>query len=179
MGVIHDSSVGSYKIQHINALQSTAVAVGNNAATTSTTAVSAPGSTVITPASMAAINVGDWLNIFGGTGTAEYVQVTAITSTTFTAVFANTHSGTYNIVTRRGVYLGYITFNQPGTSITITLYNGYPGSQDTGNGVMAAITPSAVGFIPFQADCPRGLFYTVTGTTAGDYSIAYIDKPAN
>lgn len=68
------------------------------ATTTATTAVAAPGSTVITPASMAGIFVGQTLAISGGTGTAESVVVTNVTSTSFTAVFANTHSGTYTIV---------------------------------------------------------------------------------
>lgn len=68
------------------------------ATTTASTAVGAAGSVTITPASMAGIFVGQTLAISGGTGTAENVVVTAVTSTTFTAVFANTHSGTYNIV---------------------------------------------------------------------------------
>lgn len=67
------------------------------ATTTATTAVTGAGSATITPASMAGIFVGQTLAISGGTGTAENVVVTAITSTTFSAVFANTHSGTYNI----------------------------------------------------------------------------------
>lgn len=65
--------------------------------TTSSTAVSAAGSVVITPASMANITVNSILSITGGTGTAENVTVSAVTPTTFTATFANTHSGTYNI----------------------------------------------------------------------------------
>lgn len=68
------------------------------ATTTASTTVSAAGSATITPGSMAAIFVGQTLAISGGTGTAESVVVTAVTSTTFTTVFANTHSGTYNIV---------------------------------------------------------------------------------
>lgn len=67
-------------------------------ATTATTAVTS-GSTVITPASVTGIVVDGYLSISGGTGTAEYVTVTAVTSTTFTASFSNAHSGTYNITT--------------------------------------------------------------------------------
>lgn len=66
--------------------------------TTASTAVAAAGSVVITPASMANIAGGVPLNISGGTGTAETVIPYSITSTTFTANFANTHSGTYNII---------------------------------------------------------------------------------
>lgn len=69
------------------------------ASTTSSTAVSAAGSHAITPASIYGIHVGDSLAITGGTGTAETVVVTAVTATTFTATFANTHSGTYDIAT--------------------------------------------------------------------------------
>lgn len=69
------------------------------ASTTSSTAVGAPGSATITPATMYGIRVGEQLAITGGTGTAEVVTVTAVTATTFTATFANTHSGTYNIAT--------------------------------------------------------------------------------
>jgi hypothetical protein len=70
--------------------------------TTSSTTISSAGSNTITVGSGAAVNcyVGQYLNISGGTGTAETVQVTAFNanSNTITAVFANTHSGTYNVV---------------------------------------------------------------------------------
>lgn len=72
--------------------------VQQTVATTATTAVTS-GSTVITPASVTGIVVDSYLSISGGTGTAEYVTVTAVTSTTFTASFSNAHSGTYNIAT--------------------------------------------------------------------------------
>jgi hypothetical protein len=68
------------------------------ATTTATTAVASAGLATITPASMANIFAGQSLDISGGTGTAETVIVQKTTSTTFDAVFANTHSGTYNIV---------------------------------------------------------------------------------
>ena len=48
---------------------------------------------------MYGIHVGDWLYFSGGTGAAETVQVTAVTATTFTATFANNHSGAYTIAT--------------------------------------------------------------------------------
>ena len=66
--------------------------------TTATTAVGAAGAATITPASMANILLGSSIDVSGGTGTAETVVVDAVTPTTFTAVFANTHSGTYNLV---------------------------------------------------------------------------------
>jgi hypothetical protein len=79
--------------------------------TTSSTSVSAAGSATITVGSGGAKNcyIGQYLNISGGTGTAETVQVTAFNanSNTITAVFANTHSGTYNVVAAPLATLAY------------------------------------------------------------------------
>lgn len=66
------------------------------ATTSSSTTISA-GTATVTPASMASIYVGSQLNFSGGTGSSETVVVTAVTSTTFTATFANGHSGGYTI----------------------------------------------------------------------------------
>lgn len=63
--------------------------------TTATGSASA-GSQAVTPATMHGIHVGDSLAI-AGTGTAETVVVTAVTNTTFTAVYANTHNGSITI----------------------------------------------------------------------------------
>lgn len=79
------------------------------ASTTASTAVTGAGSATITPASMAGIFVGQRLSISGGTGTAETVNVTAVTSTTFSAVFANAHSSTYNIVQAPLVTLAFVS----------------------------------------------------------------------
>ena len=51
------------------------------------------GSQVVTPAAMANIFVGQSLIINQGGSTRERVTVTAVSATTFTAVFANSHSG--------------------------------------------------------------------------------------
>lgn len=64
--------------------------------TTAPTTVVA-GSQVVTPASMANIVVGSQLVFAGGVGATETVTVTAVTATTFTATFANGHSGGYTI----------------------------------------------------------------------------------
>lgn len=66
-------------------------------ATTSSSTTITSGVKTVTPASMASIYVGTQLNFSGGTGSAETVVVTAVTSTTFTANFANGHSGGYTI----------------------------------------------------------------------------------
>lgn len=90
---------------------------GSILATTTASTTVAVGSATITPASMAGIFVGQTLAISGGTGTAENVIVTAITSTTFTAVFANTHSGTYNIAQAP---LATITFGNGTNAVAYT-----------------------------------------------------------
>jgi len=65
--------------------------------TTTATAVGSAGSVTITPEAMTNIFVGTALLVDTG-ASAETVYVTAVTATTFTAVFATTHSGTWNVV---------------------------------------------------------------------------------
>lgn len=64
--------------------------------TTSSTTVVA-STMAVTPASMANIFVGTQLIFSGGTGATETVTVLSVTATTFTATFANGHSGAYAI----------------------------------------------------------------------------------
>jgi hypothetical protein len=64
--------------------------------TTSSTTVVA-STMAVTPASMANIFVGTQLIFSGGTGATETVTVQSVTATTFTATFANGHSGAYAI----------------------------------------------------------------------------------
>ena len=65
--------------------------------TTAPTTVTGAGIFTITPASMANIQLNSRLVFSGGTGATETVVVTAVTPTTFTAAFANNHSGAYTI----------------------------------------------------------------------------------
>lgn len=69
--------------------------------TTSATAVAGAGTVVtITTAAAGAVNCypGQSLDLTGGTGTAETIQVSAVVDAThITAYFANTHSGTYTL----------------------------------------------------------------------------------
>lgn len=74
--------------------------------TTTSTAVASAGSVAITPGSMTNIFVGTQLLVDSG-ASAETVVVTAVTSTTFTATFANTHSSTWNIVSAPLVSITY------------------------------------------------------------------------
>lgn len=64
----------------------------NRVNTTLGTTFGAGGSNTVTPASMANIYVGQQLEIANGTNISERVTVTAITATTFTAVFAGGHN---------------------------------------------------------------------------------------
>lgn len=70
--------------------------------TTSSTAVGAAGSATITVGAGGANNcyVGQYLDISAGTGSPETIVVTAFNAVanTITANFANTHSGTYNVI---------------------------------------------------------------------------------
>jgi Phage gp6-like head-tail connector protein len=64
---------------------------------TTVTAAVAAGAQTVTPASMAGISVGQLLTVDPDTPVAEKVTVTAATSTTFTATFANAHTGGWTI----------------------------------------------------------------------------------
>src|SRR5256885_13768992 len=110
-----------YRPLHITAT-GTGVPVGNNVATTAPTTITAGADRVVTPASMANITVGRWLNFAGGTGTAEDVVVQTVTATTFTADFVNGHSGAYTISSQRTADPGHFVVNAPDTPVTAPLY---------------------------------------------------------
>lgn len=84
--------------------------------TTTTTAVGAPGSVTITPAAMTNIFLGTQLLVDTG-ASAETVVVTAVTSTTFTATFANTHSSTWNVVSAPLASVAYTTTSSATTVV--------------------------------------------------------------
>lgn len=156
----------------------TLVPVGLCVSTTSGTSISAGSNVVVTPLSMAGISVGRTLNIANGVGTAEDVIVKSATSTTFTADFLYRHIGAYTIISRRGVYLGGIVVNDPGSNSLLALYNGHPSvAPDAGN-VFAVFNPAnpsgAYGCL-----CDKGLFYSLTvfsGGTVPDLTLMYIDQ---
>ena len=155
------------------------IPVGTCVSTTSGTTITAGTGVVVTPASMAGIYDGQKLNVANGTGTAEDVVVKAVnlTNGTFTADFVNNHSGLYTITSRNPTALGPLIVNQAGTGITITLYNGTPNLSPLPGkvGAIAAINTSEVSPFLYGCVCDYGLFYTVTGTTAGDYTLHYLD----
>lgn len=78
---------------NINQYRAGAAVVNTSSATTVTA-----GTMAVTPASMAYIFVGTQLVFSAGTGATETVTVLSVTATTFTATFANGHSGAYTIV---------------------------------------------------------------------------------
>ena len=165
--------IGEYKIAHITTI-GTVVPVGVCVSTTAPTTITAGAGVVVTPVSMANIVVGMWLNVANGTGTAEDVQVLSISSpTTFTANFANNHSGAYNITSRTGTYLGPIIVGQAGTSMVLTLYDGSPYVLPNVSKVIGVLSLTA-GDYDFAARCDQGLFYTLAGTP-GDITLQYLD----
>ncbi|HZU01526.1 MAG TPA: hypothetical protein VFA10_17795 [Ktedonobacteraceae bacterium] len=169
--------VPEYTPLHITAT-GTLVPVGNCVNTTSSTTITAGSNVVVTPASMNGIYVGQKLNFANGTGTAETVVVTATTSTTFTATFVNNHSGAYTITSMSGTFLGKLVINQPGTSVSITLYNGSPNTLPKAGAAFAVLSGFSAGqAIPFDCSCDAGLFYSLTGTP-GDYTLTYLDQAA-
>jgi hypothetical protein len=85
--------------------------------TNTSTAVGAAGAATITPASMANISVGTSLLVDTG-ASQETVVVTAVTATTFTATFANTHSSTWNIVSSPLVSVTYSSAPVTETALT-------------------------------------------------------------
>ncbi len=179
------AQVGQYQPYHISALQTTATPIGALVNTTSTTAIGAAGSATITVASaqaVAAMRPGMILVIYGGTGTAEEVTVTSphYNAATVTATFANTHSGTYNVTSKTGVSLGRVIIGGAGSTVTLTISNGNPAisaANAPGYGTIAVITPVAGATYDFEVSADYGLYFTYTGTTAGDLTITYLVQP--
>jgi len=176
--------VGEYEPFHISAAQASAAPIGAWVNTTSSTAIAAAGSASVAVADASQLQhmtVGMSLVIYGGTGTAEVVPVTAINpgAGTFTATFVNTHSGTYNITSVRGVSLGRVIINAAGSAMTLTLYNGNPAitSSAPRYGPIAVITPVAGATLMFDCVCDYGLYYEYAGTSAGDVTVTYITQP--
>ena len=101
------------------------IVADNTVSTTSSTTV-APGLVTATPASMNDIAVGTLLGINVTQSDAELVYVTAVTGATFTANFANAHSGTWTIgnggVTE-GVKISGVKIVKSGTSSGIAIGN--------------------------------------------------------
>jgi hypothetical protein len=143
---------------------------------TSATAVAAPGSVTITLTVLdgdpGAVQPGiDLLIVDTGAGVCEAAPITAVVAAAkqITATFANTHSGTYAVRVCRGSYLAGVVFNQQGTTMTLTLYNGHPNNSGK---TIAVITPPTNSYpYPITAAVDQGLYYQYTGGAAGDVTI--------
>ena len=177
--------VGEHQPLHINAL-GTVVAVGHAVGTSAAGVNISPGQTVtVTPSGGSGMNgivPNMQLSISGaGPGQPEdVIIISTVPGTSFTATFQQSHVGTIQISGHRGTFLGRLIVNQPGTGITITLYNGNPNNTNAQAGYqgqpIAVISGLAAGQVYiFDCTCDAGLFYTVAGTTAGDYTLTYLD----
>ena len=179
------SPIGDYMPLHISSI-GTAIPVGQCVSTTSSTTITAGAAVTVTPASLANIRPGMRLNFAHGTGTAEDIYVISVDSVggTFTANFANNHSGAYTIISYCGSFLGRLTINQAGDGTTITLYNGHPSISPApttpGFGIVAVIQPGVANTpLEFGVALDFGLFYTVATTgSVGDYTLMYADQAA-
>ncbi len=138
-------------------------------------AITAGTGVVVTPDSMANIQLNMRLRVSGGTGTAEVVTVSAVTATTFTATFANNHSGAYAFYSLYESYLGPVLIGADGTSDSLKLYNGHPNDNPAGVAISTITITAGVVYYPFALKVPRGLYYSVAGT-AGNYTIHYLDR---
>lgn len=165
--------VGEYQPLHITAT-ATFQPVGTAVNTTSGTAITGGQNNTVTPGNMNGIYPGKVLNVANGTGSPEMVTVISITATTFTAFFANSHSGGYTLCSVAPTFLGTITINKAGTGDQITLFNGCPNTLPKAGASSAVITPVAGQSYAFECVCDAGLFYSVLGTP-GDYTLMYLD----
>ncbi len=147
--------------------------------TTSSTAVGAPGNVAITVASAFAIRPNQQLAVYGGTGTAEIVNVVSVAGTTVTATFANTHSGTYTLASIRPGKLGPVIVNNAGSAMTLTLYDGPPALAGTAfyGQTIAVIAIAAGQSYAFALQSNAQVFYTLAGTAIGDLTIHYTADP--
>lgn len=162
-----------------------------NAATTQATAASPTlgvatrisanipaGTSAVTPAAMTNIRQYKHLRISDGTH-AEIVQVTAITSTTFTAKFLNAYTGPVVVSSIEGSWLGHLTMNLAGSGVTISLYDGNPDDSLANATLIAQYAPAAQGeSYPLWCVAKHGLFYTLSGSSIGSYLLTAKDMAA-
>lgn len=167
--------VGQYTPYPITSVISTLTGIGHCVATTAPGPISV-GVQVVTPASMVGIVEGLMLNVGDGAAS-EDVRVIAVTSTTFTALFLQAHSGSVNLTSRNGTFLGGLVIGSVGSGVTIEIHNGHPNLNPAPThpsyGLISTITPVAP-FVPFPAVLDFGLYIKVAGTV-GNYTLLYDD----
>lgn len=174
------ASIAEYTPFHISAAGSGAIGLTNRVQTTSTTTITAGLNQPFTPASLANFFVGMALVIYGGTGSPEMVQVIRVdkVNNLVYANFGNNHSGTWNIKSIYGTYMGPMVANKLGSAETLSFFHGdpnvtglagYPGT------AIATVTPSASNPYSYGLWLPYGLYYSYAATTAGSYTVHYMD----
>lgn len=177
------ASIGEYWSIHISAAVSPALGAGltNRVQTTSTTTIAAGPNQPFTPASIANIFVNEALLVYGGTGTGEFIHVKRVdkANNLVYADFVNSHSGTWNIKSTKGSYLGPLVVNKVGATEVLTLYHGDPAAVGLVTGYpgtpIAVVTPSVSSPYAYGIYLPYGLYYGYTATTPGDYTLHYLD----
>lgn len=70
-----------------------------------------------------------------------------------------------------GVYIGSLSLNIPGSSTTLTIFNGNSG---TPGSVIAQIQPTTNATLHFDAMLENGFYYSYTGTTAGSLTLGVL-----
>lgn len=160
------------------ATQAAGKAIGAVLDTTSTTTVAVGIATITLATINSNVTINSRLAIYGGTGTAEVVQVTGVNQATgtVTAIFANTHSGTYSVTLITGAKLGMVCVNTAGTAMVLTLWSGIPGLA-TSTKIHTPILTAGVAPAQYFCACDQGLFVVYTGTTAGDITITALADP--
>ena len=175
--------VGEYQPFNITAKTSVTdgIPIGARLSTTTTSTVGGAGSATITLAAISSdIAVGTRLYVWNSSGADETIAVTAVDYSlkTITAIFAQAHSGTTNVTTVNGVKIGTVVIGGLGTTVALALWNGLPGlsAATPPSTKIATITPAAPDY-SFYCTADQGLFYTYTGTTAGDITVMYLTDP--
>lgn len=178
--------VGQYTPFHLTAA-SVPTGIGHCVSTTAP-APAGTGLQTVTPAALGGIYGGQKLNVNqGGAAPFEYITVVSVDygAGTFTTMFDNAYTGTINLASLGGTDLGPLVINQPGTGVTITLYNGSPllypqptSPSPSGQnfGVFAVIVPGTTDKL-YHCSLDYGLFYETAQSAFGDYTLQYRDMP--
>jgi hypothetical protein len=94
-----------------------------------------------------------------------YVHLTALQASKINALPTAQAAGVTAVDLGHGVVLARVAINDPGSGITLSLFNGASGP------LIAAIKPTAHGVLDFGVLCDAGIYYTLAGTTAGSYTL--------
>lgn len=102
-------------------------------------------------------------------GRRSYQRVTPVESNQYYHINAVQSSSTQINASGHGAVLARVVINQAGSSMTLTLTDGSGGS------TIAVITSTSTNPLIYAVEATNGLYYTYTGTTAGDITVSYLD----